>query len=240
LKESKRFLLNLIAVSFLFCLFRPALHAEVIVHDSVVRTGEEVMLEAETRGRFFRRGGEQVEFLIGGRHAGKTLSGGDGFAYRKFVPSRQGLFKIDARSGKEAGSGLLLSLEKGRSVVFVDAEGTLFSGLLSGEPREGSRKALAVINKKFPIVILQTGLLSTSAIKTWLKEHKFPDLPVIPWDQGRVFDGIVEKGLSIKAVVAGRDVVESSGKYSPPAFSFEDTENSEEVKDWEEIRRRLR
>jgi hypothetical protein len=230
----------LLAAYFLFCLFSPASHAEVIVHDSVVRTGEEVMLEAETKGRFFRKGGEKVEFLIEGRHAGKTLSGGDGFAYRNFVPTRQGLFKIHARSGKEEGSGLLLSLKKGRSVVFIDAEGTLFSGLLSGEPREGSRKAVAVINKKFPIVVLQTGLLSASAIKAWLTEHKFPELPVIPWDQGRVFDGIAEKGLRIKAVVAGRDVVESSRKYKPSAFSFEDTEDSEEVKDWEEIRRRLR
>jgi hypothetical protein len=212
----------------------------VIVRDSVVRTGEEVMLEAETRGRFFRQGGERVEFLVEGRHVGKTLSGGDGFAYKKFVPARQCLFKIEARSGKEEGSGLLLSLGKGRSIVFIDAEGTLFSGLLSGEPREGSRKALAVINKKFPIVVLQTGLLGVSAIKAWLKEHKFPELPVIPWDQGRIFDEIAEKGLRIKAVVAGPDVVESSRKYRPTAFSFEETEDSKEVKDWEEIKRRLR
>jgi len=228
------------AYLLLYCLFCSPSHAEVIVHDLVVRTDEEVMLKAETKGRIFRKGGETVTFLVEEKVLGKTLSGGDGFAYQRFVTQKTGLFKIEARSGNEEGHGLLLSLKRGSGIVFVDVEGTLFKGRFSDEPREGSRKAFRAINKKFPLIYLQTGLLSTSALKALLKKLEFPELPVIPWDQGRVFDEIAKKGFNIRAVDAGADVIESSKKYKPSAFSFEDTEDSEEVKDWEEIRKKLR
>jgi hypothetical protein len=232
--------LPITAYLFLCCFSCSPSHAEVIIHDLVVRTNKEVMLEAETRGRFFRRGGEPVTFLVEGKPAGKTLSGGDGFAYQSFVPHKTGLLKIKARSAQEEGYGLLLSLKKGSGIVFVDVEGTLFKGRFSNEPREGSRKAVEVISRKLPVVYLRTGLISSVALKAWLKDHEFPELPVIPWDQGRVFDEISEKGFTIRALVAGPDVIESSKKYKPHAFSFEDTDDPEEVKDWEEIRKKLR
>jgi len=228
------------AYLFLYSLSCSPSHAEVIVHDLVVRANEEVMLKAETTGRFFRKGGEQVTFLVEGKTVGKTLSGGDGFAYQSFVTRKTGLLKITARSAHEEGSGLLLSLKRGGGIVFVDVEGTLLKGRFSDEPREGSRNAVAVISRKLPVVYLRTGLLSTSVLKAWLKDHHFPELPVVPWDQGRVFDMISEKGFTIRALVAGQDVIESSNKYKPTAFSFEETEDSEEVKDWEEIRKKLR
>ncbi len=46
-------------------------------------------------------------------------------------------------------------------------------------------------------------------------------------------------GFRIKAVIGSPDVIYSSKEYKPLAFSFEETEDAVEVKDWEEIRKRV-
>ncbi|MFZ3136489.1 MAG: hypothetical protein WA126_03745 [Thermodesulfovibrionales bacterium] len=91
-----------------------------------------------------------------------------------------------------------------------------------------------------PIVFLQTGFISVKAIKAWLKENEFIELPVISWRQGAVFDDIHKKGLKIKAMIGSEAVIESAKEYKPLAFSFEGVEDAKEVKDWEEIRKKLK
>ena len=235
-----RVLVAFIFSIFLLFVFHSSALSDVIVHDIVVPQGEEVMLRAETRGKILSKGGELVEFFVDGKSIGKTLSGGDGFAFRQFTTIKTGLHGIAVKSGVGEGNGLLLSLKKGTKIVFVDVEGSLFKGPFSKEPKQGSQKAIKEIYRRFPIVFLQTGLLNVKALKVWLKEYQFIELPVIPWKQGALFDNINEKGFKIKAIIGSEAAIESAKGYKPLAFSFGGGEDAKEVKDWEEIRKKLK
>jgi hypothetical protein len=222
----------------LFFTFPAKALSDILVHDMVVPTGKEVMLKAEVKGKFFSKGGEIVEFFVNEKSIGKSLSGRDGFAFKQFTPLKTGMYTIKARAGKEEGMGLLFSLKKGAKIVFIDVEGSLL-GKFSQEPKKESQKVIKRINKRYPVVFLQTGALSAKAIKKWLK-NKFVISPVIPWDQGVVFNEIIEQGFKIKAVIGGPYVIESAKDFKPLAFSFVDVEGSVEVKDWEEIGKKLK
>lgn len=234
-----RVLKTLILSTLLPFLFPATVLSDVIIHDMISVKGEKVMLTAETKGKLFAKGGEVVEFFVDGKSIGRSLSGGDGFAFREFMPSKNGRYQITAKSGRDEGNGLLLSLKKGDRIIFVDVEGSLFEGLFSKNPKTGSQKIIKNFSKRFPVVFLKTGLIGTKAIKSWLRENKFVDLPVIPWRQGAIFDETNEKGLKIKAVIGSQSVIESAKTYRHKSFSFEETEDAEEVKDWEEIGRKL-
>ncbi|MCP4648098.1 MAG: hypothetical protein GY852_10275, partial [bacterium] len=106
-------------------------------------------------------------------------------------------------------------------------------------PRRGSKEAIKEINKKFPVVFLQTSLVGVRAVKAWLKEHDFQQLPVVPWRQGAILDQIVKKDLGIKAIIAGPAVIETARGHDPLAFSFESTEGAKKVKNWKKINEKL-
>lgn len=217
--------------------------SRVIVDDAVAVQGEKLMLRAETKGQLFGKGGELVEFSVDGELVGKNLSGGDGVAFRGFTPRKKGLYEIVAKSGGDEDRGILLSLEKGTSIVFVDVEEGIFEdrlSLFSKKTRQGSQKAIEKLHERFPVVFLKTGFLSTKAMKLWLSEQQFPELPVLPWGDGKVFHEAVDKGLGVKAIIAGATVIKSANKYKPLAFSFEAVEHAEKVRDWEEIAERLK
>lgn len=222
---------------FLICAFLPLndLCAEIFVHDTVAVKGKPLMLTAETGKAFFPKGGEMVEFFVEGESIGGSLSGGDGFAYREFIPSRKGLYRIKVKSMDTEAEGLLLSLEKGDGVVFIDAEGGIGNAPFLIKHREGSRKAIKRISERFPIVYLHTGALGMSIIKKRLKGYGFPEAPLVPWRAGDIFDEIGESGINIKAVIGGPSVIESAREYKPKSFSFEEVEGAKEVEGWEEI-----
>src|SRR3990172_182630 len=179
--------------TLLFCTFPFGALSEVLVHDMIVPKGERTMLRGETKGKFFSRGGKVVEFFINGKPIGRTLSGGDGFAFKQFTPVRTGVYRITAKSGRDEGNGLLLSLKVGTGIVFVDVEGSLLEGPFSKKPKSVSRKAVKEISRRFPVVFLQSGFVSLNALKAWLKENEFIAFPVVPWNRGRIFDEINEK-----------------------------------------------
>ncbi|HAM49632.1 MAG TPA: hypothetical protein DCP92_02645 [Nitrospiraceae bacterium] len=232
--------MNLIWFCALSLIFPSKALPEVIVQDTIAIKGEDVVLAAETRGRFFKRGGEVVEFFVDRRSLGKVLSGGDGVAFKTFLPKKASLYRIAVKAGQDEGHGLLLSLEKGSRIVFVDVEASLMEELFSGKSKQGSQAAVRDIQRRFPVVFLQTGPLSAKQVKEWLKEHGFIKSPLLPWKQGAVFDDMIGKGFRIRAIIGGPDVIESAKGYTTSAFSFEEEENAREVKDWEEIRKTLR
>jgi len=233
-----KFLIISISI-ILFFIFPATALPDIIVHDIVVPAGIEIMLKVEVKGKFFRKGGELVEFFVNEKSIGKTLSGGDGFAFKHFIPSKTGKYQITAKVGKDKGKGLLLSLKKGSKIVVVDVEGSLLERF-SSKPRQGSQKVIKAINKRFPVIFIKTGPLSTKSVKEWLRKNEFPDLPLISWEQGTVFSELAGEGFRIKAVIGNADVINSAKEYKPLAFSFEETEDAVEVKDWEEIRKKLK
>ena len=72
-----------------------------------------------------------------------------------------------------------------------------------------------------------------------MKENKLSQLPVLPWEQGAIFDEIVKKGLTIKAIIAAPKVIESARNHNPLSFCFDPAENATKVRNWEEIAKTL-
>jgi len=235
-----KFFAILISSIIFSCINSVDVFSEVIVHDMIAIRGEEVMLKVETKGKLLSRGGEIVEFIVDGKSFGKSLSGGDGFAFKEFKPLKVGRYQVTAKSGKEEGRGLLLSLRKGDRIIFVDVEGSLLEGMFSERPKKGSQETITNLSSKFPIIFLQTGMLNTRDIKVWLKQNGFKESPVLQWNQGMIFDEIKGKGLKIKAVIGSPSVIQSAKAFKPKAYSFEEVENAEEVKEWEEIGKKLK
>ncbi len=216
--------------------------AEIFVHDMVAMKNEKVLLKAEIRGKFSGKGGELLEFFINEKSIGRTLSGGDGIAYKEFLPLKTGLHRVKVKhiTNNSETTGFLLALSKRSKVVFVGFdEGLLEGKFLKTNPRLGSQNAIKEINKRYPVVILQSGLLSKRMIRQWLIKNDYIDLPVIAWGRGKVFDELVQKGIIIKAVVGSKAIIESAKKYKPLSFSFMGIESSEPVKDWDEIKRKI-
>jgi hypothetical protein len=224
----------------LFCLFAPLAWSGVIVDDVWGLKGHEVMLRAETRGKIFAKGGELVEFFVEGESIGKTLSGGDGVAYKPFVLVKLGLQEIRVKLGDEEGIGLLLSLKDGAGIVFVDVVGALLEGRFSMQPKEGSQQAIEEINKLFQVLFLQRGFFGVRTMKAWLEDKGFMALPVFPWRDGKLFERMAERGLKINAVVGSGPIIESAKKYQPLSFSFEPVEDAVWAGDWTEITSKMK
>lgn len=214
-------------------------YAGVVLYDSVCLKEEKIMLKAVTKGRFFSKGGQMVEFSVDGKSIGRSLSGGDGAAFKEFRAGKAGLHKVSVVSGKDKDSGFLLSLKKGAEIVFIDIEGSMFVPM-SGKPMKDSQKVIKAIAKRFPVVYLQAGILDIRALKKLLKENEFIDAPLLPWREGTVFEEADKKGLKIKFVIGGKIVIESAEEFKPKAFSFGEVEGAEEVRDWEEIGKKMR
>jgi hypothetical protein len=213
-------------------------YAEVMTYDLISLKDDATMLKAKTGGRFFAKGGKVVEFLINDKSIGKVLSGGDGYAFKEFSPIRSGLYRVSVVSGKDKDNGFLLSLEKGTGIVFVDVEGSILMPL-SKEPRKGSQKVIKGISKRFPVIYLQTGIIDTKSLKEWLRKNDFVGAPVLQWKDGEVFREIAEKGFKIKFLIGSPSVIESAKEFKPRAFSFDEVEGAVEVKDWEEIGKKM-
>ena len=235
-----RILMAFILLTLLFCMFPLGALSEVTVRDMVVPEGKKTMLVGETKGKLFSKGGEVIEFFVDGRSLGSTLSGGDGLALRQFVPPGPGLYHVMAISGNEKGTGVLLALRKGAGIVFIDAEGSVLEGPFSGRPMSGSQKVIKEISRRFPVIYIQSGFAGIRMLKEWLKENGFITFPVVPWKNGAIFDELHEKGFAIKAIIGSPHIIRSAIKYHPLAFSFQRDDYAVEVKDWEEIRKRLK
>lgn len=206
-----------------------------MVDDEVAIVGESVTLSAQTKGRFFSSGGELVEFLIGGRTIGKTLSGGDGAAYKQFTPSRDTLQSITVKSATESGQGSLLVLKKGERVVLIDGEGAVMEGQLTRRPRPDSQEAIRTIAKRFPVVFLATGILGRHDLKEWLKDHGFVDAPVVDWNDGKALSTLIAKGLKIRAAIGAPEVVAQAKGHAQLLLSFDEGDKAQEVRSWKEI-----
>jgi hypothetical protein len=225
-------------VILLFFLFVPALpstsRAGVTVYDDLAVAGKPVVLRAETRGTLFAEGGRVVEFRVDGKSIGKVLSGGDGVAFKEYVPRGTGLREITAVSGEDSAKGVLLSVGKGTGVVFIDVTGSLLGDLFTRSPRQGSVQAVGEIASRLPVIYLSTLSPASAALKEWLRQKGFPPGPLLEWQGGRVFSETAEKGLGVAAVIGTAQVTESAARHAKRTFSF-DGSGAAKAPSWKEI-----
>lgn len=227
------------AAAMLFFFIPVVVFSEVLVRDQIVIAGAEVQLQAETKGVYFAKGGQVVEFFRNDKSLGSVLSGGDGIAYKPQVFSAKGLFRISAKSKKDRGTGAVLSLGRGQGVVCIDIEGGLLAGPFSREPVQKSREAVRKIIRKYPVVYLHTGVLGVPSVKEWLRKNAFPESVVITWDLGSAFREMNRKGIKIRAVIGSQVFAESGREFATDIFSLDESAGAAQARDWAEIEKKL-
>ncbi len=213
--------------------------AAVLMHDAVAVAGRVVTLKALTRGRIFPEGGRLVDFYLEDRHIGRTLSGGDGYAYMEYPARRAGLWRVEARSGPDSDEGTLLVVEKDRGVVVVEVEGALMRSILTFEPRQGSVSALKGLLDGYRVIYIST-ILGRWKAREWLRQRGFPPSATLSWEGPELIEELKEGGLKLRAVVASPQVVEASAGRIEERFSFGETEGGTVVGDWKEVLESLR
>jgi hypothetical protein len=232
-------LISVCLIAPLYFVSSPA-RADVVVSDAVAVAGKEVRLKAETKGTFFRRGGELVEFFVDGKSLGKTLSGGDGEAYKAFTPAKTGLLEVSVKSGSDEDEGVLLVLKKGAAIVFVEIIGGLAETGMPPTGRPGSREAMKKLQARVPVVYIQSSNIDIAATRKWLDDNEYPKAPVLPWDGGALFKPITGMGLNIRAVVGNPQFIESAAKWKPESFSFEPVKGVVRLRHWREMEEKLK
>ena len=145
-------------------------------------------------------------------------------AYRFYKASRPGLKNIRAVSRNTSGTGFLLVVKPGASVVAVDVEGSLLQGGFMSPGRPESRKAVESIAIRYPLIFLQSGETSLKAVRYWLQQNEYADAPLLPWDGGTVFDTLAKKGVKIRAVIGGAAVIESAARAQTGGLQLHSTE----------------
>ncbi|GAB4538652.1 MAG: hypothetical protein Fur0020_07550 [Thermodesulfovibrionia bacterium] len=216
-----------------------AAEAGITFYDDIVLKGMPYLLKAETRKGPFKMGGRMVEFIVDDKSIGNNLSGGDGIALKEFIPERKGIYRVTVRADGDEDSGYILSLNRGEGVVVIDIEGGIFEGPFPLRERQGSKDAIKGISMRYPILYLHT-LMDREGIERLLREKGFAPAPILNWDDGDAINRIYDIGVRIKALIGSPLVIEAIKDEGVKAFSFEETEGAEWVKDWKEIERRLR
>jgi len=98
----------LVTLSIILLAFTGFASAEVMVFDAVASADKPVRLKALTKGKIFPEGGKLVKFYIDEKQAGKTLSGGDGYAFISYSFNGPGLKALKATSGDDTDEGVVL------------------------------------------------------------------------------------------------------------------------------------
>jgi hypothetical protein len=223
----------------LFVLLLPmAIHAEIVVYDSITAFKRPVMLKALTKGIVFPKGGVLVDFFVNGKHIGKTLSGGDGYAFFKYIPPRYGLNTVMVKSIDESAEGSLLVARKKENIVLLGIEGTIIESILSREPRKGSVEGIKKIMGKYRVIYL-TSMLGLDRSRKWLKEGSLPLSLILRWTGVDLLDELCDLGIKIIAIIGSASLIEESSEHVKKRYSFDDTENGIVVKDWNELVKKL-
>lgn len=195
------------------------------------------MLSAETKKGLFRKGGVVVEFFINKRSIGKSLSGGDGVAYKAFTPQDTGLMRLSVKSNDEKAEALILCLKKGQAIILIDIEAakeTPFSSM----PRKDSKEVIKKLSRRLPVVYLVTGFMSQKEVKEWLEKNGFPPAPVLAFKED-IFSEIKEMGLLIRAVIASSQFAELAASHRLRTFTFDEVEGAIEVDSWKELEKKI-
>jgi len=230
-------LITLISVLLLISLPFNVSTAEIICSDSVVFKNQEFFVGAQTRGRFFPEGGRIVRFYLNNRLIGRTLSGGDGYAYLEQRFKRAGLYRIKARSDDDTCYCSVMVLGVKDRLVLVQLEGVVFNIPFLGELKDGSREVLKELKGHYRIVYV-TLLPAIHKLKQWLREKGLPESVVVNFDP-QEFKTLKTKGVSITALVDSSDVLGSFLSDVDRCFSFKESEGCETVEDWREIKGRI-
>ncbi len=174
------------------------------VRDGLTMPGRPVMIEAtlvqDTLLRQAGIGGELVEFLVGGKKAGTSMTGGDGRARLQYTPHMRGNQTVTAKLAESKrvqspeAAGTLFVWERRRPVLLVEFAALTepaknpvvaippLAGKLTGQPSptplpEAADELKRLADFFFNVTyVSRTGVAmsTTEAQREWLRQHSFP------------------------------------------------------------------
>lgn len=183
--------------------------AKIVVSDAMTVPDRAVQLEAKlTRQNLLSEtgvGGEQLEFLIGDKKIGMSMTGGDGRGLLEYTPKMRGNFRLSVRVVESPrvesaeGTGTLFSWERRRPIVLVEIVALMEEAKtplvplssLAGDrtlPLPATPMADAADELKrltdFYFNVLYIGRSQheqddSGTMRTWLREHRFPLGPIL-------------------------------------------------------------
>jgi len=234
LHKSALFILLVIFLQFL--LLSNLASAGVTAFDAVTTINKPIKLQALTKGRFFSKGGELVEFHVDEKHIGTTLSGGDGYAFLKYTPQSKGLIKIKLKVAEESDEAMLLVTAKKDNVILIAIEASLFDTTLSFKPAKGAKEVIDKISIKNRIIYL-TSMIGVKQSKKWLKENKFYQSIVFKWNGENLIEDLREKDINIFAIIGSPDMLAEIEDIKK--FSFKEAESAEMLESWKDLLNKL-
>ena len=218
----------------------PSAHSlgAVIVYDRVTSVNTPVYLKVLTKGRIFADGGRLVEFFWDDKRLGKTLTGGDGYGYRKYIPQRAGIFKVRATSDGESGTGFALVMKKSEKAVLIEIEGGFKDALISDIAAGASRHAVEELLKEYRVIYLSSST-GIRLARNWLDEKAFPAAPLLRWQGTQTLKALADKGIQLYAIIGPAGVIEAAADHIERRYTFDETQQGQTVNDWHELMRKL-
>ena len=221
---------------FLCIIFIHASHSrgEVIVFDRVTTVGNPVFLKALTKGKLFPQGGKLVNFYIDNNYIGRNLSGGDGYAYFKYLPKEIGIKGIEVRTDTYSSQGLMLVTKKNKEMILIEIMSGLRETILNNRAMEYSKKAVKTLSEKYGIIYLSRKVV-IAYFKKWLEQEHFVQSPVLIWSGPELLTLLEENGLRLRALIGSAELLSEASGYIQNRYSFQETEEGKTVEDWKEI-----
>ena len=191
--------------------------AQLSVPDALTLLNRPVKLEARLtqQGLLGRAGlgGEQVEYVVGGKKVGTAMTGGDGRAFFEYTPRMRGNLTMtvrvveSARVASTEGAGTLFSWERRRPILLVEVASLMeepknpivpFIPLpplpggkttsISPTPAPEAAEELKRLTDFYFNLIYVTshsGMGESDDMRQWLHTHRFPPGPIVPIGPGK-------------------------------------------------------
>ena len=191
--------------------------AQVSVPDALTLPDRPVKLEARLiqQGLLARAGlgGEQVEYVVGGKKVGTAMTGGDGRAFFEYTPRMRGNLTMTVRVAESArvasaeGTGTLFSWERRRPILLVEVASLMEepktpiipviplpplpggkTASISPMPAPEAAEELKRLTDFYFNVIYVTshsGMGESDDMRQWLHTHRFPPGPIVPIGTGK-------------------------------------------------------
>jgi hypothetical protein len=198
-----------------------------------VATVKRCRLAAITTGKFFPAGGRLVTFYIDGKKIGTTMSGGDGYAFIQCAGFAPGLQRVRAESDGDEGRAYLLLVKESSKILLIHIDDILVRSFFrSGKKDDMKPGALEGLN-----LFYVTSLLSEDIARRLLRENGYPPAPVLDWDEGEVVHELSARGVNVFALVAPSAIL-SGVEGIKRKFSFDNAEDAEVIKNWDDLRKK--
>jgi hypothetical protein len=187
--------------------------AKLFVPDALTRPDRSMKLEARlVRAGLFAHaglGGEQIDFLVGGKKVGTALTGGDGRGFLEYTPRMRGNLSLTVRLVESPrvssveGHGTLFSWERRRPILLVEVASLMEDTKIPIVPLPplSADKILALPSTPAPdaanelkrltdfyfnlmYVTRHSGTGESEELRQWLHKHGFSPGPIVAIQTG--------------------------------------------------------